>query len=146
MDESDATPSAARRRAVPDRLLLPPGPRDPDLARRWEARAFEDRRRLGHASLQGCAGLGGEDAALVRALARARVATSWRLHAAAVVWGWLVLMTIWGFGRSGFPAQERSWLAGGLLAGVLVWLAAAVSARRRVARARAVAQDSAQGR
>lgn len=130
---------AARRRAVPDRLLLPPAPRDPDLASRWASLPFERRRRLGQASLRGADGFGPEDAKLVAALARARVATGWRLQVAALIWGWLVLMTIWGFGRSSFPADETSWLVAGLLAGGLVWVAAAVSARRHVARTRAVA-------
>lgn len=137
-----SSPPAARRRALPDRLLLPPAPREPELASNWAQLPFERRRRLGHASLRGADGFDGDDVGLVAALARARVATGWRLQVAAVTWGWLVLMTIWGFGRSSFPEQETSWLVAGLLAGGLVWLASAISARRRVARARAVATSA----
>lgn len=138
-----SSPPAARRRALPDRLLLPPAPREPELASSWADLPFERRRRLGHASLRGTEGLTGDDARLVTALARARVATRWRLQVAAPVWGWLVLMTIWGFGRSSFPEQESSWFAAGLTAGVVVWVSAAVAARRRVDRARAVATEAA---
>lgn len=138
-DEGRAAPPAVRRRGVPDRLLLPPAPRDPDLAARWVDLPFEERRRLGHASLQGTAGYTDADARLVVGLARTRVATGWRLQVAALVWGWLVLMTVWGFGRSSFPDHETAWLAGGLVAGGLVWVAAGVAALRRVRRARAVA-------
>lgn len=138
-------PPAARRRALPDRLLLPPAPREPELASNWAEMPFERRRRLGHASLRGAEGLDGDEVSLVAALARARVATGWRLQVAALVWGWLVLMTVWGFGRSSFPQQETSWLVAGLVAGGLVWGASAVSARRRVARARTVAASERPG-
>jgi hypothetical protein len=138
------TPST-RRRAVPERLLLPPAPREPELAARWAALPFERRRRLGQASLRPGVRISSDEARLVAGLARARVTTAWRLQAGAVVWGWLVLMTIWGFGRSSFPDHEPSWLAGGLLLGGLVWVAAGLSARRRVARARAVAASAGPG-
>jgi hypothetical protein len=129
---------ARRRTLVPERLLLPPAPRDPELAARWRSLPFEDRRAHAHAALGGGpaptvgAGL---DVELVRALARARVATGWRLQAAALVLGWLVLMTVWGFGRSTFPADERAWQLAGLALGGVVWIAAAVVARARVRRA-----------
>lgn len=159
-------PLPDRRRGVPERLLLPPGPREAALARRWAALPFETRRRLARASLgdpaaprsdagtartgeSGDAGRDGEpataapeEAELVTALARARVRTGWRLQVGALVWGWLVLMTLWGFGRSTFPDHEAAWLAGGLAAGGLVWVTAAVAAHRRVARARAVASSA----
>lgn len=145
----DAERPDPRRRGVPDRLLLPPGPRDPELARRWRRLSFEHRRRLALASSRPDAADSGEldaaDAQLVAALARARVSTSWRLQVAAPVLGWLVLMTLWGFGRSSFPEQEPAWLAAGLATGALVWVGAAVAARRRVARARRVAQQPPSG-
>lgn len=141
----DAEQPDPRPRGVPDRLLLPPGPRDPELARRWRRLPFEHRRRLASASSRpdamGERDLDTADAELVAAVARARVTTSWRLHVAAPVLGWLVLMTLWGFGRSSFPDQEPAWLAAGLAAGALVWAGAAAAARRRVARARRVAQQ-----
>jgi hypothetical protein len=143
----DADPR--RRRGVPDRLLLPPSPRDPQLAARWEQLSFEHRRALALASTRTGRGARAtaagadrrdiEDLALVRALAHARVVTAWRLQVAALVLGWLVLMTLWGFGRSTFPEHEEAWLAAGLAAGAVVWLGASVAAVRRVRRARTVA-------
>jgi hypothetical protein len=130
-----------RRSLLPERVLLPPAPRDPDLAARWAALPFERRRRLALTALRGTASApdasaeDAEDAELVRALAQARVATGWRLQVAALVLGWLVLMTIWGFGRSTFPSDEARWQAAGLVAGVLVWALAATLAHRRIRRA-----------
>jgi hypothetical protein len=146
--------SDPRRRAlVPERLLLPPPPREPDLRTRWDALPFERRRELALASQRGggpggahdprgADELRGEEARLVRELAAVRVATAWRLQVAAVVLGWLVLMTLWGFGRSTYPDHERWWLAGGLAAGCVAWAAAARAARGRIRRARDVAARS----
>jgi hypothetical protein len=125
-----------RRSLVPERLLLPPAPREPAAAARWAELPFDERRQLalaatGHHHRH----REDPDEDLVRALARARVATGWRLQVAAAVLGWLVLMTIWGFGRSTFPADGDRWLVGGLVLGVAVWLVGAVVARRRVRRA-----------
>jgi hypothetical protein len=128
-----------RRSLLPERVLLPPAPREPDLATRWAALPFERRRRLALTALRGtapAADVTGTDAELVRALAEARVATGWRLQVAALVLGWLVLMTIWGFGRSTFPADETRWQLAGLVAGALVWALGAGLARRRIRRAR----------
>jgi hypothetical protein len=134
-----------RRSLLPERLLLPPRPRDPDLAARWAALPFERRRRLAVAALRGtapAADADAEDRSLVRALAQARVATGWRLQVAALVLGWLVLMTIWGFGRSTFPADGARWRTAGLVAGGLVWLLAALLAHRRIRRARRATQPA----
>jgi hypothetical protein len=128
-----------RRRGVPDRLLLPPAPRDREVAARWHGLGFEQRRRLAIASTRGSRDLSAEDAEVVRGLAEARVATGWRLQVAALVFGWLMLMTLWGFGRSTFPEAEQAWLTAGLVAGGLLWLGAAIAGIRRVRRARAVA-------
>jgi hypothetical protein len=128
-----------RRSLLPERVLLPPAPRDPDLAARWATLPFARRRQLAVAALRGAAPTADaapEDTELVRALARARVATGWRLQVAALVLGWLVLMTIWGFGRSTFPEHGARWQAAGLLVGGLVWALAALLARRRIHRAR----------
>jgi hypothetical protein len=132
-------PDHRRRSFLPDRVLLPPAPRDPALARRWEALPFEERRRLAVAAATGVPDHDGHDGELVGALAAARVATGWRLQVAAVVLGWLVLMTVWGFGRSTFPADEDRWLVAGSIVGALAWALAATGARRRVRRAAAVA-------
>jgi hypothetical protein len=132
---------ARRRTLVPERLLLPPAPRDPELAARWVELPFDERRRLALAATGGTGGTGGtapsspDDRELVAAVARARVATGWRLQVAAVVLGWLVLMTVWGFGRSTFPAHEDRWLVAGLTLGAVVWALGAVVARRRIRRA-----------
>jgi hypothetical protein len=132
-------PDHRRRSLVPDRLLLPPAPRDPALARRWRELPFEDQRRLGAAATTGALDLPDDEDELVRGLARARMATAWRLQLSALVLGWLVLMTIWGFGRSTFPADEDAWLVAGLVAGASAWVLAALAARRRVRRAARVA-------
>jgi hypothetical protein len=131
-----------RRSLLPERVLLPPAPREPALAERWSALPFEERRRLAHAATRGRIPSGDTrdpEAELVRALARARVATAWRLQVAALLLGWLVLMTVWGFGRSTFPGDEDRWLVAGLLLGAAVWTTAAVVARRRVGRAKRTA-------
>jgi hypothetical protein len=130
---------ARRRTLVPERLLLPPAPRDPELAARWRSLPFERRRALALVAVRGGTPPAGDpqDAELVQALARARVATGWRLQVAAMVLGWLVLMTVWGFGRSTFPTDEGRWQLGGLLLGALVWAIGAVLAHRRVRRAAA---------
>jgi hypothetical protein len=134
-------PDPRRRTLLPERLLLPPAPREADLAGRWEALPFEARRRIALAAIDPrAAAADGEEAALVGALAHARVVTGWRLQVAALVLGWLVLMTVWGFGRSTFPGDEDRWLAGGLAAGGVAWMLGAVSARRRVRRAARVAE------
>lgn len=61
----------------------------------------------------------------------------WRDVAAAVVLGWLVLMTVWGFGRSGFPAAEGWFLAGGAAAAAVVIGVGLRRARHRARSARA---------
>jgi hypothetical protein len=133
-------PDHRRRSLVPDRLLLPPAPREPALAARWRELPFDEQRRLGAAATTGDLDLPDHDLELVRGLARARVATAWRLQLSALVLGWLVLMTIWGFGRSTFPADEDAWQLAGLLTGAIAWAVAAVAARRRVRRAARVAE------
>jgi hypothetical protein len=131
-----------RRALVPERLLLPPPPQDPRLRERFEALPFERRRELARASQDPAAGPAGDEARLVVGLAEARVASRWRPQAAAVVLGWLMLMTLWGFGQSTYPDSEPAWLAAGLVAGGIVWLVAARAAARRVGRARAVVDGS----
>jgi hypothetical protein len=132
-------PDRRRRSLIPDRLLLPPAPRDPALARRWQELPFDEKRRLGAAATTGALDLPADEQLLVGGLARARVSTAWRLQLSALVLGWLVLMTIWGFGRSTFPADEDAWFVAGLATGALAWALAAVAARRRVRRASGVA-------
>lgn len=133
------------RRGVPDRWLLPPPPREPHVAERWRAAGFDERRRwarLGEGGLANPSERDAEvvvgDAELVVGLARARLATSWRLLAGAPILGWLVLMTVWGFGRSTYPERAQLWLLAGAALGSIVWTAAAVHAASRLRRARAL--------
>ncbi len=70
------------------------------------------------------------DVEVVTGLLRRRLATSWRLRAAAVGLGWLVLMTVWGFGRAQTGVTWGPWLVAGLVAALL----ATVGQWRRVDR------------
>jgi hypothetical protein len=124
------------RRGLPDRWLLPPAPRDPRLRDRWLALGFEQRRALARVRPGAVAALSAGDVEVVEALARARLATSWRLLVSAPVVGWLAFMTVWGFGRSAYPASGSRWLLAGAAIGGAVWLVAAVSVARRLRRAR----------
>ena len=123
-------------RRTPTRLLLPPPPRDPDARTAWQGRDLDDRLRLARCATVGTDPGDDQDRALVRAVAAARVATGWRLRVGAVVFGWLVLMTVWGFGRAqrGDEAAVELviGLVGGLAAGTAAWRAG--SRRLRVAR------------
>ena len=133
------------RRGVPDRWLLPPAPREPDLRARWTAMPFDRRRSLARVRPEEVRDLDRHDIEVVAGLARARLATSWRLLLAAPVVGWLVLMTVWGFGRSTFPEAEGSWLLAGAALGALAWLLAAIGAARRLRRARQILATTAAG-
>lgn len=131
-------PDPRSRRGLPERWLLPPAPREPELAARWHDLPFDRRRSLAHVGPDDVAALPEADRAVVAGLARARLATSWRLLLGAPVLGWLVLMTIWGFGRSTYPASERAWLLAGLFLGTLVWFLSALWVAARLRRARSV--------
>jgi hypothetical protein len=124
------------RRGVPDRLLLPPPPREPELAAHWHDAEFDERRRWAGLDVGDLAELPTRDVEMAAGLARARLATSWRLLAAAPVLGWLVLMTVWGFGRSTYPGQAQAWLLAGAALGAIAWTVAAVRAAGRLRRAR----------
>lgn len=121
---------------VPERWLLPPPPQEPELRRRWDALPFAERRRIAAAATHDGGGVGPEDAALVAAVARARLASGWRLYAVAVGVGWLVLMLVWGFGRSGAPAAAHWFALAGSVAGVFTTAVLARDARDRLRRAR----------
>lgn len=60
------------------------------------------------------------DSPVVLALLQRRIATAWRLRAAAVGLGWLVLMTVWGFGRAQTGVTVGPWLYAGTILGVSV--------------------------
>jgi hypothetical protein len=125
------------RRGVPDRWLLPPPPREPELAERWHTASFEQRRSLARTGPGDLDALAPEDAEVVAGLARARLRTSWRLLATGPVLGWLVLMTVWGFGRSTTSTEGAGpWLLAGLALGALAWFVASLAAARRLRRAR----------
>ena len=74
---------------------------------------------------------------MVAALQEARLATRWRLLAAAPVLAWLVLMTFWGFGRSTYPESEGTWLLVGLVLSAVAWFVVALASAARLRRARA---------
>lgn len=126
------------RRGLPERWLLPPPPREDAAAERWASLPFERRRALARAGPDDLPGLPTEDVEVVAGLARARLATRWRLLTAAPVLGWLVLMTVSGFGRTATPDEHGAWLLAGAALGAATWLVAAVAAARRLRRARAV--------
>lgn len=127
------------RRGLPERWLLPPAPREPELRERWDALGFDRRRELARVRAEGVAELDTDDTEVVGALARARLATSWRLLLSAPLYGWFTLMSFWGFGRASFPDQEAVWLQLGLVLGAVVWLAMAIAVARRLRRARTTA-------
>jgi hypothetical protein len=126
------------RRGLPERWLLPPAPREEPAASRWHARTFEDKRALARTGPDDVSSLGPEARTIVAELARVRLATRWRLLAVAPVFGWLVLMAVWGFGRSTYPGSVTLWLQAGLALGALTWFAAAIAAANRLRRARDV--------
>lgn len=106
------------------------------MRRAWERRSFADKQRLGRLAIDPDAPVPAGDRPLVRALAAARVRTRWRLYAGAVVLGWLVFSTVWGFGRAAFDAAVSAFLFGGVTAGLLATAAAVLDARVRVGHAR----------
>lgn len=129
-----------RSRLVPDRWHEPHRPGDPSLRARWDALPPAERRRVVAQSLRPAASHEVRDRELVRAVAERRVARHrWSLLAAAVV-GWLVLMTVWGIGRSGFPDREAWFLTAGLVAGIVTAGVLARGAVRRRVRAQQVVE------
>jgi hypothetical protein len=126
------------RRGLPERWLLPPAPRDDPARTRWAALPFEQRRMLARTRPEQVPALSTADAEVVAGLAAARLATSWRLLGAAPVLGWLVLMTVWGFGRSTYPDVADRYLVAGLALGAATWLATAIGVAGRLRRARRV--------
>lgn len=127
-------PPTERRPPVPEAWLLPPTPADPELRARWDALPFESRQAIGRRSVRPTEAAG-PDADLVAAVAARRVARAGRSAAAAAGVGWLVFMTIWGFGRAGYPAVADRFLIVGLAAGAVVAVVGVVRSRRRTARA-----------
>lgn len=131
-------PAPPRRRPpVPDAWLRPPGPQDAALRRRWRDLPPDTQRELARRSTTP-ADAAGPDADLVRSLAVRRVRTAGRAAAGAALVGWLVLMTVWGFGRSACPACEGDFLLAGLVAGAAVAVVGVRRARRRARAARRV--------
>lgn len=124
------------RRGLPERWLLPPAPRDEPAASRWHGLPFEERRTLARTRPDDVNDLGPDARTIVLGLARARLATRWRLLAAAPLLGWLVLMAVWGFGRSTYPDAAALWFQAGLALGAITWSGAAVAAAGRLRRTR----------
>ena len=136
---------ARRRRGVPDRWLLPPEPAGSQLRARWRELDFERRRALARVGPEELPGRPAHERQLVVGLARRRLATAWRLLAGAPLLGWFVLMTVWGFGRSTYPADERMWLVAGLTLGAAVWVVGAVHTAGRLRRARDILATDGRG-
>lgn len=125
------------RRGFPERWSLPPAPRDEPAATRWQELPYERRRALARVRAGDLDELDDGDVEVVASLQRARLATRWRLLAAAPVLAWLVVMTFWGFGRSTYPESEGTWLLVGLVLGAVAWFIAALAGASRLRRARA---------
>lgn len=129
------------QRGLPERWLLPPAPRDPQHRAEWDALSFSERQRLARVRPGGATALTANERTLVAGLAEARLATGWRLHLGAPVLGWLLLMTLSGFGRSTFPEAAESWFLAGVVAGAALWVGASLLAHRRLGRARALRRE-----
>ena len=99
---------------------------------------FEAKRRLARVGPDDVSDLDDVARTIVADLARTRLATRWRLLAAAPVFGWLVLMAVSGFGQSTYPDAATLWFQAGLALGALSWFVAAIAAANRLRRARAV--------
>jgi hypothetical protein len=129
-----------RELPIPRRLLLPPAPTG-GHGESWADLGFEEQRRLAarldgdHPNAGAAAGSmpAADEDLLLRALARRRLDTLWRLRAGSVVLGWLVLMTVWGYGRASTGQTVSGWLWLGLAGGVV---AAGFRARTTSHRAR----------
>lgn len=133
-----ATDDPRTRRGLPERWLLPPAPRDEPAASRWQSLPFGQRRELARTGPDGVSELEPWEREVVAGLSRSRLRTRWRLMAAAPALGWLVLMAVWGFGRSTYPQAGGNWLLAGLALGAATWFVAAVAAAHRLRRTRAV--------
>lgn len=131
-------PDERATRGLPQRWLLPPPPREPGLAARWAELPLDQRRGLARTPPGSVARLGPTERPVVVGLARSRLATRWRALATAPVLGWLVLMTVWGFGRSTFPAAEQAWLLAGLASGAVTWAVVSLRVTRRLRAARRI--------
>ncbi len=131
-------PDPRAHRGLPVRWLLPPPPREPELRARFDALPVDERRRLVRLGPEETARQPSGTQELVAALARARLATSWRALATAPLLGWLVLMTVWGFGRSTAPEHAQRYLLVGSALGAVTWLVVALRVAGRLRRSRAV--------
>lgn len=131
-------PSA--RRGVPERFTLPPAPREPVSTARWHGLGPSGRRDLARrlARPQRVADADPDHLPLLADLAATRLATAWRLHVAALVLGWLLFMTFWGFGRSSHPAAVDAWRTAGLVVGVVASAVALGLVRRHLRRVQEV--------
>ena len=76
-------PTRDRHRFAPRTLALPPAPRQPELRERWRSLPFEEQRRLARLALSPDAEVTEDDRRIVRAVARRRLETRWRLYVGA---------------------------------------------------------------
>lgn len=130
--------TSRHRLPVPERLLLPPAPRDPEARAHWDMLPFEERLRLARCLYRtdpsALTDQAGEPShwELLTALAATRWATRWRLWVVPPLIAWLAIMTVWGFGRSTDPTRAGWWALAGLAVGVLGGMASARTVLRRL--------------
>ena len=124
------------RRGIPERWLLPPPPQEPALHEQWHTLSLEQRRALARTRPEQVGELDADQRALVAGLSRARIATSTRLLAAPLIGGLLALAVVWGGLQPTQPGDLA--LLVGAAVGALTWLVGAVTAARRLRRARQV--------
>lgn len=128
MDES-ARARRPDRVPVPRRLLLPPAPTG--IARQdWDALSAGDQDAI--VAMMASGPVPAARLPLLTTLLERRLATSWRLRVGAVVLGWLVLMTVWGFGRAQTGVVWGPWFGVGLTLGVVAGSAQWVAVSRRM--------------
>jgi hypothetical protein len=135
-------PDDRATRGLPERWVLPPPPREPDAAARWAELPLATRRSLAATRPGELDALPAEDREVVAGLARARLATAWRALATAPLMGVIVLMTVWGFGRSTYPDVERAWLLAGAALGAVTWMVVALRVNGRLRRARELVREA----
>lgn len=120
------------------RLSAPLAPSDTRHAARFATLSLERQRQINRAALDPARATADPDPTLVRAVAEAHAQRVWPIMTGSFVTAVLVLMTIWGFGRSVFPARAPLFLLAGGVAGLVTLQVGARRLLKRLARAREV--------
>lgn len=126
------------RSSLVARLASPVAPAEPELAARFADLPADRRRAVSRAALDPARAADDPDPALVRALAEAHATRVVPPMLGALGLAVLVLMTVWGFGRSASPENAPAFLLAGGLAGLVTLQLAGRRYFRRLARARRV--------